>query len=115
MVYTVGLPGTAGRHGKFADNGIDAFAAALILIAGHMCPLVTGDFHDLAFNTAWSRCILILQSHAEQMPSCERARAFLEALKTKVCHDADTMGDILSANEDGKSYKSGGYHVTTGY
>jgi len=43
------------------------------------------------------KSIAILQRHKEQMPSCERAIAFLAALKAQVCRaDNSATGDTAN-------------------
>ncbi|KAK9364506.1 fungal-specific transcription factor domain-containing protein [Lipomyces kononenkoae] len=60
-----------------------AFAAATVLIAGHICPLVQGDLADQSFQLSWSRCISILNHHQAQIESAGRAIIVLEALKER--------------------------------
>jgi len=42
------------------------------------------------------KSIAILKHHNEQMPSCERAIAFLEVLKAQVCHTRDSNSRDLT-------------------
>jgi hypothetical protein len=61
-----------------------AFAAGTILIAAHLCPLVSVNFNDQTFQQSWSRCVAVLGYHKSQIKSAERAIVILEALKERV-------------------------------
>ncbi|QSZ28565.1 hypothetical protein DSL72_003063 [Monilinia vaccinii-corymbosi] len=62
-----------------------AFAAATILLAAKMSPLIqdslsTGNL----FETSWTACIKILEHHKVQIQSAARAMKILSALKEKI-------------------------------
>jgi hypothetical protein len=65
-------------------NNEVAFAAGTILIAAHICPLISVDFNDQTFQQSWSRCVSVLGHHRLQIKSAERAIGVLEALKERV-------------------------------
>jgi len=79
-----------------ADDAIDAFISALILIAGHICPVTSVDFNLEPLQESWMKSIAILRRHEIQMPSCKRAIAFLEVLKAQVCHTHDSNSRDLT-------------------
>ena len=68
-----------------------------------MSPLHEGGFPDEAFETAWARSIFVLRFNAEQMPSSERAIAFIEALRAKVCGPVLPQGRNEFQNHDSET------------
>jgi hypothetical protein len=90
----------AGDSRKESDNKLDAFLTALILVAGHMCPLLETNFSSSElFEVSWLRCIFLLKFHSKEVPSCEKAIFFLESLKAQVL--VVPRGDVSDALNDG--------------
>ncbi|KAI9644448.1 hypothetical protein NHQ30_006469 [Ciborinia camelliae] len=62
-----------------------AFAAATILLAAQLSPLIQGSLStEHCFETSWKSCIKIIDHHKVQIQSASRAITILEALKEKI-------------------------------
>ncbi|TGO41160.1 hypothetical protein BHYA_0025g00100 [Botrytis hyacinthi] len=62
-----------------------AFAAATILLAAQLSPLIQDRLStEHCFETSWASCIEILEHHQVQIQSAKRAINILETLKEKV-------------------------------
>ncbi|KAG4025630.1 hypothetical protein MFRU_054g00590 [Monilinia fructicola] len=76
-----------------------AFAAATILLAAQMSPLIQDSLStEHSFETSWTSCIKILEHHKVQIQSAEKAIKILGALKDKI--QARSVPEIVTTSSN---------------